>query len=154
MRTEDLNSVARRGFALKLLLVSCILMATEYQEFEDYELSSLLQQSNRDLMMDIQGSIYETFEASPEHIYRTVKKLDGSYEGPFTSPWEVEYSSEPDHVWASFEKDYTGGELGAGHEVSLDPSYRVMVSPVEHDLEVEISGVMDIHPDNFLAMID
>lgn len=124
-------------------------------EVESYKVNTLLKQSERDLLMDFRESIYSTFEASPDHAYRTVNSLDESYEGALTDPWLIEYSMEHSDVYVSMEKTYLDGEnAGKRISVSVDPGHKLMVSPVtEKKLELEISGVLDIKPDDFLSVI-
>lgn len=124
-------------------------------EVESYKVNTLLKQSERDVLMDFRESIYSTFEASPDHAYRTVKSLDESYEGALTDPWLIEYSMEHSDVYVSMEKTYLDGEnAGKRISVSVDPGHKLMVSPVtEKKLELEISGVLDIKPDDFLSVI-
>lgn len=124
-------------------------------EIESYKVNTLLKQSERDLLMDFRESVNSTFEASPQHAYRTVKSLDESYEGALTDPWLIEYSMEHSNVYASMEKTYLDGENGGNRvSVSVDPGHKLMVSPVtEKKLELEISGVLNIKPEDFLSVI-
>jgi len=125
-------------------------------QIESYTANTIFRLTNRDLMLDLDGSIYSSFEASPGHIYRTVKKLDESYEGGFPDSWETEYILESDHVFAILSKNYgEASEFAERNPVTLDPSHKIIVSPVsERELEIEVSGVMDIEPEEFLALVN
>ena len=131
-------------------------MSTEKNSLKDYQVYSLLGHVNRDLMMDVRGSIYETIEVAPGHAQKTAKKLDDSYEGAFSDPWDIDYSLEHDHVFASFEKEYSDPtKLSGTKTVALDPSHKNILNPFRAgDIEVEISGVMDIKPENFLELLE
>ncbi|PSG99251.1 MAG: hypothetical protein BRC29_03950 [Nanohaloarchaea archaeon SW_7_43_1] len=130
-------------------------MSDRRDSLRDYQVYSVLGQVNKDLMMDVRGSIYETFEVAPEHAQKTAKKLDDSYEGAFSDPWNTDYNLEYDHVSASFEKEYSDpNELSGTTTVALDPSHKKVLNPFRaDDIKVEISGVMDIKPKNFLELL-
>ena len=131
-------------------------MSVGKNSLKDYQVYSLLEHVNRDLMMDFRGSISETIEVAPGHARRTAKKLDDSYEGAFSDPWDIDYSLEYDHVFASFEKEYSDpAELSGTKTVALDPSHKNILNPFRAgDIEVEISGVMDIKPESFLELLE
>lgn len=72
-------------------------------------------------MMDFNGPLNTTIECAPGHAYRTISRLDRSYESALADPWELEYFSEGESVMMQLEKTYDEvSDFADGRDITVD----------------------------------